>query len=83
MPRNDDVRAESQPMMFVLASEMEPLGRRSDKAVDKDGVPECPCFHVFTYSYINEMSSFDGSVIANIFPYKQCNSHRRVEGGTA
>lgn len=49
MPRNDDVRAESQPMMFVLASEMEPLGRRSDKAVDKDGVPECPCFHVFLH----------------------------------
>ena len=26
MPRSDDVRAESQPVMFVLASEMEPLG---------------------------------------------------------
>ncbi len=34
MPRSDDVQAESQPMMFVLASDMEPLGR-SDKAVDK------------------------------------------------
>ena len=34
MPRSDDVRAESQAMMFVLASDMEPLGR-NDKAVDK------------------------------------------------
>ena len=34
MPRSDDVQAESLPMMFVLASDMEPLGG-SDKTVDK------------------------------------------------
>ena len=74
MPRSDDVPAESQPMMFVLASDMEPLGR-SDKAVDKGDFLNA---HVFMY--VTSMNVIGGwkRKSGNI-PYEQCNSHCREE----
>ena len=40
MPRSDDVPAESQPMMFVLASDM----------AERRGICECPCFSCYLTS---------------------------------
>ena len=71
MPRSDDVRAESQPMMFVLASEMErnPLGRRAIRRSIRE--MEFLNAHVLIDFYINKCHSFDGSAIVEIYPYEQ------------
>lgn len=77
MPRSDDVRAESQPMMFVLASEMEPLGSMRDKAVDKgDGFLERPCFDFSCHLTSMNVHSFDGNVIVERSRTNSVNSHR-------
>ena len=76
MPRSDDVRAESQPMMFVLASEMETPRQQRDKAVDRgDGFLERPCFYFSCHLTSINVHSFDGNVVVERSRTNSVNSH--------
>ena len=84
MPRSDDVRAESQPMMFVLASEMEPLSSSAiRRSVKGDGFLERPCSHFSWYLTSMNVHSFDGERHSGKISYEQCKFTSLRGGGTA